>query len=467
MQCRAVLLTLAVISAACLAGCKSEPGISEPEPEVAPPKYAFTLVSPRTLPSTDAFGIIADTIVVELRDRAGKLRTGKTFAFVSVDGWVRSVGESSWFRSGLVDSDSSGRFRLIWQLAAAPTQHLRLTSSGPDSLTLTATLPRTAPLLVADTVVASGPFAVCVQQGGRIGCVGTGRCTKCGESTSISHSPGHLHWFRLPSPVASISSNTSGACALLLDGNTSCWNGLGPDSVARSDIGHPPFVEVRGAVGRTAAGAVWTKPSGAPRDSVWLKIRSDSIIVKLLDQYDERTACGLTLSKTVLCANIRTFPGIPSFSAAAMLPMRDSTDGSIVRATGGYSTIDLGETSYGRVVVRRSDGQTVMFVRSAFDSTAWNAPGRIERIAVESDPGTRACIPLFGTPCDQANPWLSVSEAGRLSRSHISYTSGHYRLCGVRDVVLCYTLDGTSQLMRTLNSSIRLTPSLDTIRLAP
>jgi hypothetical protein len=464
MRSHSVILAIALTGSALLAGCNSDGPVTEPTEQ----EYAFRLVSPRTIPSTDAFGIVADTIVMERRDAAGNPVRGRTFAYLAVDGWVRQVGTDDWFRAGFVNSDSSGRFRFVWQLSASRTQHLRLTLQGTDSLTLSTTLPRSAALLAADTVVSSGAFAVCVQQQGRVGCLGTGRCTKCADTASLSRSLGRIHWFTFQSPVASISSNSDGVCALLTNGKTSCWNGLGPDSISRSDGSHPPFVELSGALGRTSDGVVWTKPGGSRRNAAWIRIPADSAIVHLLHQYDERTACGLAASRTLMCGSVFAASGIPEYAASAMRLVRDTTDNSVVRAAGGYTaqsaTGNFGNT---RVVVLRTDGATVSYSRSASDSTAWRTRGTTEEGLSQSNPSVRGCMPIFGMPCDEGSPWRSVSEAGLLTYSHINNPAGYLRTCGVRGVVVCYTRDATGQLVRSFAYQTRVTASLDTLRLAP
>ena len=84
-----------------------------------------------------------------------------------------------WFKSGQVLSDSSGRLRLLWTLSGASSQRLSFSGYRDDVVTVVPTVLRPAMTLVADTIVSSGPFAVCVQQGGRIG-----------KKYSLGHLPG-------------------------------------------------------------------------------------------------------------------------------------------------------------------------------------------------------------------------------------------------------------------------------------
>jgi hypothetical protein len=338
-----VARTIAVALAIGVAGCGSAT-IDEPNQE-AEPKYTLSLISPTPPRTADAFSILSDTIVFEMRDAAGQLVKGGFIAGGVVTGWVQQIGSSRWIRSGVVIGDSTGRVRLRWQFSGSPVQHLDFGASGTaSSVHIEVPLQRPAALLRADTVVTSGPAAVCMQQAGRVGCVGDGRCATCPGISPISREPGRLNWFAFEGPVVKISSTSVGACALLADGSTACWQGLGPDSVARNDAGHPPFVELRGIAGRTATGDVWIGPTSYQRVRTWLRMPADSAISALLEPYNELAICGRTASNVVMCGSGPRTTATPPFQLAPMTVLRDGQDSSVVHADGGF-TAQLYSTS--------------------------------------------------------------------------------------------------------------------------
>ncbi len=404
---------------------------------------------------TDAFGVVPDTIIIESRNTFGQRLAGAFTAFASATGWIRVLGANrdGWIRSGEIVSDSSGRIRLLWTLSAAPNQRLSIVMAD-GSLELTTTLSRPATLLVADTAVSSGAFAVCVQKSGRVGCVGPGRSSSVSDSALIGHDPGRLYWLRFDAPVASISSNRLGACALLIDGRTSCWAGR-PDSVGPSDASHPPFVELRGTIGRTASGDVWVKPRmrlGAP----WIKVQSDSAFTGLLDQYNERTVCARTADNTVMCSTTFFNSLAPFVGATAMALVRDARDGAVVRATAGYTAQPASpDYTFGDLVIRRADGAGLAFRRRDEETGAWLVPSTPDSSLSERGPRVRACVPVLSGTCDPANPWRSMSQVGNLSTLGGNTESGYQRLCGIRSMIVCYRYEA------------RGPSSVDTIRVAP
>jgi hypothetical protein len=440
---------LLVAASALLAACGT-PTVNEQNRQYAP-----VVVSPRSVRVTDAFGVVPDTIIIEARNAFGQRLTGFFTAFASATGWIRVLGtdRAGWIRSGTIVSDSSGRIRLLWTLSGAPNQRLSIVMAD-GTLEVTTMLPRPAVLLVADTAVSSGAFAVCVQKSGRVGCVGPGRNSSFADSALIGHDPGRLYWLRFDAPIASISSNSLGACALLTDGRTSCWDGR-PDSLGPSDGSHPPFVELRGTVGRTASGDVWVKPRmrfGAP----WIKVQSDAAFTALLDQYNERTACARTADNTVMCSTTFFNSLAPFVGATAMAPVRDARDGAVVRATAGYTAQPASpDYLFGDLIVRRADGAGLAFRRRDEENEAWLVPSTPDSTISESGPRVRACVPVLSATCDPANPWRSVSQVGNLSTLGGSSESGYQRLCGIRGVIVCYRYEA------------RGPSSVDTIRVAP
>jgi hypothetical protein len=470
MIARRVMQFILLMQAVALAACGSSSNIDGPEESPPLYRYTITLVSPRSLRAADAFGIVPDTIVVEMRDSVTRKLSARNVIGVSSNGWFRLVGASKWARSAAYNTDSVGRLRLEWQFTGSAEQRLSVSASGVSTpVRLTATPLRAGVTMVADTVVTSGPAALCIQEQGRVGCIGEGRCATCVDSATISRDPGRIHWFRFQSPIVYLSSNSVGACVLLADGNTSCWDGLGPDSVSRNDVGHPPFVELRGIVGRTASGALWIKPRGLARQMNWLLVSSDSTFSALLDQNSEGIFCARTASFAVMCAAVRdmSFNG-PDFRIARMMIVRNSRDSSIVRAIDGFAAQDASpDFRYERVVVRRIDGSSVAFRRDASDTTVWNAREIPDSSLAGSDPRVRACAVMLRSICDAAHPWRSFSQVSTLTTEHLNYEAGYQRSCAVRDVIVCHTRDATGRLHD--GWSFRTLPmvSVDTIRLAP
>ncbi|HYW51810.1 MAG TPA: hypothetical protein VE861_14440 [Gemmatimonadaceae bacterium] len=326
-------------------------------------------------------------------------------------------------------------------------------SAGNTSLTLTTTLSRAAVALVADTAISSGASAVCIQRGGRVGCV----------------EQGQLRWLRLDAPVASMSSTGTGACALMVNGATTCWRDAGADSALR-DVTHPPFVELRGTVARTAAGQAWVRRR-RPWNGGWIPVASDSSFVGLLEQYNENTACARTAGGTIMCSSIRPSGLDPYLQVTAMAVVRDARDGSVVRGTGGYTaqpSIQGNPASVSdALVVRRLDGSVVMFQRASFEAAPWFERSEPDSSLSGPDATVRDCVHLLDALCDIAAPWRSVSQASALV-DHPKGQYGYQRVCAVRGVVVCRTYDATGRLVMVLPGS-RAGPvvSVDTIWLAP
>jgi hypothetical protein len=462
-----VARTIAVALAMGVAGCGSAT-IDEPNQE-AEPKYTLSLISPTPPRTADAFSILSDTIVFEMRDAAGQLVKGGFIAGGVVTGWVQQIGSTRWIRSGVVIGDSTGRVRLRWQFSGSPVQHLDFGASGTaSSVHIEVPLQRPAALLRADTVVTSGPAAVCIQQAGRVGCVGDGRCATCPGISPISREPGRLNWFAFEGPVVKISSTSVGACALLADGSTACWQGLGPDSVARNDAGHPPFVELRGIAGLTATGDVWIGPTSYQRVRTWLRMPADSAISALLEPYNELAICGRTASNVVMCGSGPRTTATPPFQLAPMTVLRDGQDSSVVHADGGF-TAQLYSTSSSvdQIVVHLARaGSTTYSLRSNI-SSGWFARAAPDATLSGADPTVRECVPELQSTCSVVEPWRSISQAGLIETSHISYEYGYRRICGVRSIVVCYTRDATGRLQSALTYQVSPLVSVDTIRLAP
>jgi hypothetical protein len=444
----------------------------EPVQEPVQSQPTLTLVSPQSIRVGEPYSISPDTLVFRVRDGAGRPFRGQVLGLDGTTGWLKSVTDSNWVRQGFQTfmTDSTGLLRLLWQASGAPNQVLSMeTFGGGAPVRRTGSLLRPAIRLLADTVVSSGPDAVCIQQSGRVGCTGEGRCTACEGTPTISRMPGRIHWFRFASPVASITSTISGACALLADGNTACWNGVGPDSLATSDTGHPPFVELRGAVGRTASGAIWISPQADAYFSTviahparrWITVPSDSVITALLENNNESAVCGRTRSDVVMCSSVRQSSNQPTFRALAMNVIRSLPDSAPVFATGGYTTQTYSSQSLrDRIVLRRGDNSTVSLSRFAYDTTAWLARADRDSTLSGPDPRVRDCVADLDAACNPASPWRSVSQSGRIFGVHISYESGFRRTCAVRSVIVCHSYLGRGYQQRSLSR-------VDTISLAP
>jgi hypothetical protein len=272
----------------------------------------FTIASPQVIRVTDGLRPVPDTIVLELRSASGERRANEQVYASGTTGLLRQLPSGVWGRPSVMNTDSTGRLRLLWLPSATGSQTLAFSSLGPVRIARAFSLTRTGVPFRADSVVPSGKEAICFQQGGRIGCVGVGACGDCGDTMAPGLAVDAVHSFRLRAPPRSLTSTLSGACALMIDGNTSCWDGLGPDSVARNDVGHPPFVEFTGSIGRTADGVVWKGViSGSTGYAqpfayrTWNRIPSDSAITALLTDLDETFVCARTASSAVMCWNPR------------------------------------------------------------------------------------------------------------------------------------------------------------------
>ena len=340
---------------------------STPTGEPGDTRIRVTLVSSQTIHVTDGLRIVPETLVIEARNQRGELAPYAPVSRGATTGWLRDLREREWSRAGSFNADSTGRIRFLWQTSGNGPQTLEFSSASEDvadRVRRTFTLLRPAVPLRADSVVPSGVGAVCFQQGGRIGCVGEGRCASCADSASTARAYESVHWFRLRAPPRSLTSTLSGACALLADGNTACWDGLGPDSVAENDIGHPPFVEFRGSIGRTADGAVWkgvlSGPTGYAHvwtNRSWNRIPSDSVLAELLWDYDETFVCARTTSNAVMCTNAARGVLEPSVIMQPFRLLRSATDSAVTRATGGYTSVLYEDPDiYTSVVVRTLDG---------------------------------------------------------------------------------------------------------------
>ncbi|MES3032485.1 MAG: hypothetical protein V4813_00660 [Gemmatimonadota bacterium] len=456
---RVALAALILAFAGCSGGGEPPTGSSE---------YSLRLVSPATIRVADALTPVPDTLVFELLDPSGeRVRQWRLYRAAATTGWLRTIYE--WDRRVSYHSadTATGLVRLLWLPSEQPEQVLSVTTSyGPGvGFNRNFTLSRRGVPLVADTVVTSGPESVCVQQGGRVACVGPGQF----QST--------LRWLRFSAPVHSLSAGIAGTCALLTDGNTACWSGVGPDSVVPNDVVHPPFVEFRGSVGRTPTGALWKGVFGSETGGAypfvsrsWLPIPSDSSIVQLLTDENGLVTCGFTASKVVMCSTGRRvtpiFPGVP-FSVTPFQVLRNAADSSVLRAVGGYTSVEgvLSE-GYSAVtnlaVLRTPDGTGIRVTIAA--ATGSSLFGTVAPDSTLPGPAseTRACVPALDPQCGPGREWRSVSAGGRLGRVHIDVIAvGHRVTCGVRGVVVCQTtIAGGDRLIPTVIST-------DTIRLAP
>ena len=448
-----------VVTSVVLASCRSAT-IDEPVP-YNPNTLTFALVSPKTLRAGDAFSTLQDTVVVEVRDVAGKLAPAGYFVSVNVTGWMRTLDSGRWFRYALLRTDSSGHVRVIWQFSGSPAQRLAI-----GSIVVSLPLPRPAALLAADTVVTSGPAVVCIQQDGRVGCVDDGPA----DSAAAGRGPGRLSWLSFDAPIINITSNINGACALLTDGRTACWEGRGPLSPVPSDTGHPPLVELRGAVGRTATGVIWFRYRRTGYPAGWLRVPSDSVITALLENSNDNAACGRTADNTVMCGLAIQSSLSPGFRSDSMRLVRDSATGVSVRANGGYSAQEfLGGNSLDRLALSRLSGGTLGLTRFS-DNVAqskWVPIDPPDATLSGPDARIRVCVTELDPVCDASRPWRSVSRAGMLLRSHISYESGYQRTCGIRSIVVCSSRDATSRLDYSSTYQVLARTIVDTIRLAP
>jgi hypothetical protein len=457
----AIALTAAL---ACL-GCSD--GVSEP----AGAAYRIRLVAPSAISGAAPLRPIADTLAFELVDREGvRVRQWTAWRDTTSTGWMDVFDGLAWNRRQTsAASDSTGIVRLRWMPAHGASQAFAISVYTPDGsvarFTQQVALTAQAVPVVADTVVTSGAESACWLAAGRVGCAAPG----VGGPDP--------RWLRFTAPVRSLSSTINGGCALLVDGNTACWQGAGPETVVRNDPTHPPFVEFRNSVGRTATGELWkgvfaseTGSAYAFEDRVWLRIPSDSTIAHLLDDENGLFACGVTASRAVMCTAGRRvtpiFPGDP-FAVTPFQLLRSTADSTVVRATGGFTSVDGVLTDGGSNVtnfaVLRSltGGGARVTLRS-------NAGGSFygDVTADSTLPGTeasvRSCVRELDAQCASGGPWRSVSSGGRLARVHINVIEvGHRVTCGVRTVIVChaYIAGGNRQIPPVITT--------DTIRLAP
>jgi hypothetical protein len=458
-----VALGVLVTSLLVACGSPAEPTVISTVPRT------LVLVSPNAIRVGDAFSISPDTIVLQVLDSTGRPPTSTVHGVMSdsTTGWLRQVGTLEWRKWQSFITDSLGRLRLLWQAGGSGPQRLTLRFSNYASLQMRiGTLSRSGVLLRADTVVSSGIDAVCIQQGGRVGCIGQGLCTSCADSVTTDYATGRIHWLRFTAPVATLTNTIVGACALLNDGNTACWDGLGPDNVAVNDPGHPPFVAMRQLVGLTADGVVWVSPQaflGYPvalrfSQRRWLRMPSDSVIVELFESHSESVICGVTQSAAVMCGKVRQSQSSTEIRTVKLELVQDGIDGSVVRASGGITMYTALNSGSDRIVLWRTNGTSVRFTRSVVDSTAWRERAESDTSLSGPDPRVRACVPELGA-CGSTEPWRSVSVSGRFFIAS-SASAGFARVCGVREIVVCNTFE----LRGRLQASIRAT---DTIRLRP
>ena len=468
---RIALAALAVALTAC--------GDATSEPHTGGSAYTLRLVSPATIRVPDALTPIPDTLLFELLDSSGqRVRRGwQLYRGSATTGWFRAPEWDRRVRPAGTPDTATGLMRVVWMPADQSEQVLSLQSNwgdGPQEFTRRFSLQRRGVPLVADTVVTSGPEAVCILQGGRVACVGPGQF----QST--------LRWLRFSAPVRSLSASLVGACALLTDGNTACWTGVGPDafwtgfgpdSTVPNDITHPPFVEFRGSVGRTADGALWKGVFGSETgggyifaNRTWLPIPSDSTIVRLLTDENGLVTCGLTASGVVMCSTGRrvtpVFPGLP-FSVTPFQLLRNAADSSVLRAVGGYTSVEGVTASYTSavdVVTLRAPGGTGYRVVITHAGNAGAIFGTVTSDATLSGTTSevRTRVPALDGESGTGGAWRSVTAGGRLGRVHLDVIAvGHRVTCGVREVVVC---------ARVIAGGDRQIPdviSVDTVRLAP
>jgi hypothetical protein len=454
---------------AVMAACGSD----APDSPTDDSRYTVALVSPQTLRVTDGLRQVPETLVFEVRDSKGELNAFLPIFRGETTGWLRGLGNQEWTRLRFsYTPDTSGRIRLLWQPSGSGTQTLALSSYAdiPSVVRKTFTLSRPAVALKADTVVSSGVDAVCLMREGRVGCVGLGACQTCGTTESTSLALEQIRWLTFSSPPRDISSTVVGACALLSDGNTACWDGVGPDGSVRVDAGHPPFVDFRGSIGLTADGTVWKGVFGSETggwygfsNRTWLQIPSDSVITGLVTDHNALFACARTASNAVMCSLGRRVTPIlpaPPFAVTPFRLLRSRVDSAVVRARGGYTDVEYltPDTPLNRVILAGTPAGNVRFDEFTSSATAWFARPTADSSLITADSRQRACVPRLDATCDASRPWHSVSESGR---SGGLVETGFRRICGVRDAVVCHTyLAGSRKMVRTVMTT-------DTIRLAP
>ncbi len=453
-----------------LASCSSDAAARIDPVEALP---VFTLVSPQLIRVTDGLRPVLDTIVIDLRSANGDPRRNEKVYASGTTGWLRALPSGGWGRPSVMNTDSIGRLRLLWLPGASGPQTLAFSSMGPVSIARSFSLRRTGIPFRADSVVPSGREAICFQQGGRIGCVGVGACGNCDGSMAPSLAVDAVHWFRLEAPPRTLTSTLSGACALMIDGNTTCWDGLGPDSIARNDVGHPPFVEFTGSIGRTADGAVWkgvisgsTGYAQVLQYRTWNRIPSDSAMTALLTDFDETFLCARTASRAVMCSVADRGLLEPSVIMQPFRLLRTLPDSSVVRAVTGYTAVFYEpEAVVASAVVRTVAGAALRFVRPVPSSTGWYASPTSDSTLAGDDPRTWACVSVLDARCDGTAPWRQVSLSGRMtSRGYRNSETGFRRTCGVRDVIVCHLLITSSAGQGYFAQRFEI---VDTIRLAP
>ncbi len=452
-------------------------GETASEPQTGNSAYTLRLVSPGTIRVAEPLTPVPDTLLFELLDASGQRvrefwRLSRSSA---TTGWLRS---RDWERRALsIAADTAtGLVRVLWLPSDSPAQVLSLGTYWGDGLvefTRRFTLARRGIPLVADTVVTSGAESVCFQQGGRVACVGPGQ---------FQPTP---RWLRFSAPVRSLSASLVGACALLTDGNTACWNGVGPDafwtgfgpdSTVPNDITHPPFVEFRGSVGRTAGGALWKGVLGSETgggyvfaNRTWLPIPSDSNIVRLLNDENGLVTCGLTASGVVMCSTGRRvtpiFPGVP-FTVTPYQLLRNAADSSVLRAVGGYTSVTGSNASYSSdtnvVTLRAPDGTGARVVITQASNGSMYGAVTPDATLPGTTSEVRSRVPSLDGESADGGAWRSVTSGGRLGRVHLDGIAvGHRVTCGVREVVVC------ARVIAGGDRSIPDVISLDTVRLAP
>lgn len=432
--------------AACLAvlfaSCRSDSGPAAP-PVVRGP--SVTLLSPE-VHVTDGLRAVSNVIVLEVRDSAGRPLAGVRTFPTETTGWLK-FGGGSWTRERYhVYTDSSGRVSFAWQPSGTGDQRFGFIWDGGPSFERRFVLARPAVPFMADSVVPSGSEAVCVQRDGRIGCLGLNACRSCGDGTFGDRALDSLHWFALTAPPKSLTSTVGGACALLMDGNTACWDGIGPDGVARNDVGHPPFVEFTGSIGRTADGVVWkgviSGESGyaelAPY-RVWNRIPSDSVIAGLLTDFDETAMCGFTASSAVMCSLANRDVIQPYVIMQPFRLLRSLPDSAVVRARAGYTSPRYGDLISTSVVTWTTAGTALRFDSPSISPGGWFATPAADTTLSGPDVHVRTCVAALDSTCDTARPWRQVYIAGRLGPygNGGQRRLGYSRICGVREVLVC------------------------------